>query len=175
MSKKRNGLIRKIQVAKQQTGLDEVTYRGLLTTATGKDSLRAMDDKELMKVVYAFYNAGWKDGKKSKRDTHGKPVNCRPTKKATSTTELMSKIEALLADKGSDQKDYVPWSYAASILKRMYKVDRLEWATAEQLKGVIAALTNGGKRKKQVVMLGKDGNFYKEVWRGNKWVLERVS
>ncbi|WP_051445392.1 gp16 family protein [Desulfocurvus vexinensis] len=168
----RNALIRKIQVARREMpGLDDdVTYRAVLERVTGKDSLRAMNLTQLDQVIHEFHALGW--GKppraKASRDTHGLPKNFPPKPDPKATALLMTKIEALLADKDG----FVPWSYASAILKRMYRVERLEWATPTQLRGVITALSKGGKRKGGQTALGEDGRVYKRVWRGNQWKWE---
>jgi hypothetical protein len=64
----------------------------------------------------------------------------RPKDGAPREPGMIAKVEALLAELGSVQDRRVSWNYARSILRRQCGVDRLEWATAEQLRGVIAAL-----------------------------------
>ena len=168
----RNTLIRTIQVARRQmAGLDdEATYRGFLERCTGKASLRAMNLAQLEKVIKECHALGWENTPrpKSPRDTHGLPRNFPPKSDPKSTARLLTKIEALLADRDG----FVPWSYASAILQKMYRVERLEWATSTQLRGVITALVKGGKRKGGQTALGEDGRVYKRVWRGNQWKWE---
>lgn len=173
----RNSLIRKIHVARRQLAMDEDAYRALLEQAAGVSSLRAMSDGQLLRVVKAFYSKGWGEGQRSSKDKHGLPKNFSPAPDGRGTAKLMTKIEALLAEMGTAENGFVPWSYAAAILKRMYKVDRMEWATPSQLRGVIAALSNGGgKRKGGQIAFDKSGNMYKRTWRGQRrgWVWELV-
>jgi len=59
----------------------------------------------------------------------------------------MKKIEALLSEKGRVEGSYVPWDYAKAILQRQCGVERLEWASPEQLRGLIAALDKDARRK----------------------------
>lgn len=54
---------------------------------------------------------------------------------------LLDKIEALLADAKR------PWRYVGSMAKRMYRIDRLEWASPEQLRGLVAALEKDARRR----------------------------
>lgn len=176
-SRSRNGLIRKIHVARRQLGLDEDAYRELLGQATGMNSLRAMNERDLLAVVRAFYSKGWGEGQRSSKDKHGLPKNFFPAPDGRGTAKLMTKIEALLAEMGTAENGFVPWSYAAAILKRMYRVDRLEWATPEQLRGVIAALANGGGRRKGgQIALDQNGKAYRRTWHGNSrgWVWDPV-
>jgi phage gp16-like protein len=55
----------------------------------------------------------------------------------------MGKVEALLADAGR------PWSYAVRLAKRMYRRDKLEWCGPEELRGIVAALSNDAARRKR--------------------------
>lgn len=59
------------------------------------------------------------------------PITGRP---AGELSPLLGKIEALLADAGRE------WAYAASLAKRMCKVERLEWCSEAQLRKIVAAL-----------------------------------
>lgn len=54
---------------------------------------------------------------------------------------LVDKLEAQLAAARR------PWNYARSMAKRMCKVDRLEWASAEQLHKLVAALEYDRRRR----------------------------
>ena len=69
-------------------------------------------------------------------------------------TPLIAKIGALLTTLGQLEGRHVPWDYAAGILKRQSGVMRLQWATGEQLRGVVAAL---GKRIKKLEDRVADG------------------
>jgi len=152
----RKGLLAKIHIAKAQLGLDDDAYRAVLA-AHGVESAKDLDTKGLEAVLTHMEKLGWeaKVARTRKRDKHAAPANLarggrKGAAKPYDRSALMTKIEALLADKGREQGKHVPWDYAAAILLRMYKVDRLEWATAEQLKGVMVALLKGGKRKKSL-------------------------
>ena len=52
--------IAKINIARQQLRMHEDDYRALLNDKVGKDSLRAMTDDELQKVVVAMKAKGFK-------------------------------------------------------------------------------------------------------------------
>jgi len=54
---------------------------------------------------------------------------------------LIDKIEAQLADAGR------PWNYARSMARRMFHADQLEWATADQLRRIVAALNYDQRRR----------------------------
>jgi phage gp16-like protein len=152
----RKGLLAKIHIAKAQLGLDDDAYRAVLA-AHGVESSKDLDLKGLETVLTHMEKLGWqaKVARSRKRDAHGAPKNLgrgqgKGNAKPYDRSLLLTKIEALLADKGAAQDEHVPWDYAAAILKRMYKLDRLEWANTDQLRGVMVALMKGGKRKKRV-------------------------
>jgi phage gp16-like protein len=152
----RKGLLAKIHIAKAQLGLDDDAYRAVLA-AHDAESAKDLDQKGLETVLTHMEKLGWqaKVARSRKRDAHGAPKNLgrgqgKGNAKPYDRSLLLTKIEALLADKGAAQDEHVPWDYAAAILKRMYKLDRLEWANTDQLRGVMVALMKGGKRKKRV-------------------------
>ncbi len=152
----RKTLLAKIHIAKSQLGLDDAAYRAVLATL-GVESAKDLSFQDLEKLLHHFEKLGWHPtpGRTRKNDKHGEPKNLarhgrKGAAKPYDRSALMTKIEALLADKGREQGQHVPWDYAVAILKRMYKVERLDWATPEQLKGVMVALMQGGKRKRRV-------------------------
>lgn len=59
LADRRNGLIRLIHVAKRDRGLDDETYRDILTRATGKSSCRDMTEAELDRALRAFKATGF--------------------------------------------------------------------------------------------------------------------
>ncbi len=149
----RKGLIAKIHIAKAQLGLDDASYRAILA-AHGVESSKELDMTGLEKLLTHMEKLGWqaKTTRSRKRDKHGAPKNLgrgygKGNVKPYDRSLILTKIEALLAEKGTDQGKHVPWDYAGAILKRMYRVERLEWASADQLRGVMVALIKGGKRK----------------------------
>ncbi len=138
----RNGLLAKVHIAKKQLGLTEEEYRDMLDARFGRDSAGELKMSELEALLRHMAGLGWKEGRAraGKADRHGTPRGLRAKGSGSSTTQLLSKIEALLAEKGRVDGKHVPWSYAAAILKRQSGVERLEWATPHDLRGVIAAL-----------------------------------
>ncbi|MGE4264252.1 MAG: gp16 family protein [Desulfovibrio sp.] len=153
----RKGLIAKIHIAKAQLGLIDDAYRAVLA-AHGVESSTELDLAGLEKLLTHMEKLGWqaKTARSRKGDRHGAPRNLgrgqgKGNARPYDRSALLTKIEALLADKGREQGQHVPWDYARAILKRMYKVERLEWATVEQLRGVMVALIQGGKRKRRTM------------------------
>lgn len=138
MSDWRKSMIAKIKIAQKQLCVDDDLYRDVLDERYGVRSCTKLTLKQLDDFVRFFCGRGWKERtiRARKGDT------AAPTEQAMSRKAMLSKIEALLAELGSKQDKHVPWSYAAAILKRMYKVDKLEWAKPEQLRALISALHN---------------------------------
>ncbi|PKN07602.1 MAG: regulatory protein GemA [Deltaproteobacteria bacterium HGW-Deltaproteobacteria-8] len=153
----RKSLLAKVHIAKAQLQLTDDAYRAVLARH-GVESSKELDTKGLEKLLDHFAKLGWqaKAARTRKGDKHGAPANLgrglgKGNAKPYDRSALMTKIEALLAEKGTEQGKHVPWDYAKAILKRMYKLDRLEWATPEQLRGVMVALMQGGRRKRRIM------------------------
>lgn len=151
----RRSLLAKVHIAKAQLQLGEEEYRAILVRF-GVASSAELEMAGLEKLLRHMEKLGWeaKATRTRKRDKHGAPANLgrgygKGNVRPYDRSLLLTKIEALLADKATAQDKHVPWDYAAAILKRMYKVERLEWATADQLRGVMVALMKGGKRKRR--------------------------
>jgi phage gp16-like protein len=132
----RKSMLAKIHVAKKQLGLTDDDYRDVIEAQTGERSASQLNNRQLDQLLRHFSGCGWQERSMRVRKNDAGA----PTEKAMNSKALLSKIEALLAEIGSQEGKHVPWSYAAAILKRMYKVDKLEWAKPDQLRGVIAAL-----------------------------------
>ncbi len=133
----------KIHVAKKRLGLDEDTYRAMLHEVAGVDSAAQLDNHGLIAVIEHLSTKGF-EGKR------GKPhFGCPHNLKSAARGPMLRKIEALLAEKGKLEGRYIPWSYALGILEKQGGPEKLEWATPEQLRGVIAALHTHAKRKRR--------------------------
>lgn len=97
----------------------------MLVAAVGKDSCANMHISELYKVIEHLKQCGYKPTARK----YGKRPNPAKSQRA-----LMSKLEALLADRG------LHWNYAHSMAKHMFKVEKVDWLSADQLWRVVAAL-----------------------------------
>lgn len=114
---------RAIKAAWRVTGLDNSAYRAMLMAVAGVDSSLKLDMAGANRVLDHINKT------LGKTLAHkAKPVKVRPE-----CAELITKVEALLADMK------LPWAYGQKILKHQ-GVDRWEWASAEQIRAVIAAL-----------------------------------
>lgn len=117
--------ITKIHIAKQQLGLEDDIYRGLLNRVAGVSSSKSLNAKQATAVLAEFERLGWKP----KPGTKGKPHNFKEL------PGQIRKIEALLADMG------LSWAYADAIARQMFKVQRVAWLRKpQQLDDIIAAL-----------------------------------
>ena len=128
----RKSLLAKVHIAKKDLALDDGTYRAILERQTGESSCTACSTQQLVRVVAYLRTLGWQEP--AKKPSRRKPA-ARPD-----AAGYVDKIEALLAEAKR------PWSYAASIAKRMYGAEKLEWLSAGQARGVLAALVRDAKR-----------------------------
>ncbi|SNR59469.1 Mu-like prophage protein gp16 [Humidesulfovibrio mexicanus] len=136
----RRSLLAKVHIAAKDLGLQEDAYRDMLEGLTGQRSAAKLTDKQLAFVVGSLQRkGGWGA---APVEHAAKRHGAKPKPRASSSCDAMlKKIEALLADAGR------PWAYAESMARRMYQVERLEWATAEHLRGIIAALVKDAGRQ----------------------------
>jgi phage gp16-like protein len=122
----RNRLIAHIHAAAKELGLDEDTRRDLMERETGKRSASAMNDGELGKVIGAL-----SDLKKGAAFT---PHEDPQVRKVFAMWTALKRKGLVTAVK--------PHGFA----KRMAGVDRVEWASPEQLRLIIEALKAIGTR-----------------------------
>lgn len=123
----------KIHIAKSQLGLDDETYRALLARVAGVRSAKDLNPRQVGAVLVEFERLGWVPSTTKKA---GRKAPKAPTNKAQ-----MSKVEAFLAEANR------PWAYADAMALRMFKVERVEWLDADQLRRMIAALAHDAKRQ----------------------------
>lgn len=142
----RRVLLAKVHVAKKQLGLDEPEYRALLA-AHGVESSAQLSPRSLEGLLEHFRELGWQEAPRKAAAKDPKPKTMRPESPQDARIAMLYKVEAMLAEKGRKEGTYVPWSYAVAILQRQCGVERLEWASPEQLAAVIAALDRDAKRK----------------------------
>ncbi|WP_163304455.1 gp16 family protein [Enterobacter ludwigii] len=123
-------LIKVIHTGKKSLGWDDETYRAVLARVTGKRSARDCSESELESVVLYMRSQGF-----AFVANHGRRPKVSCAKKA-----MLGKIEALLAESGR------AWTYVESIAKRMFKQEKLEWLTVEQMRALMNALQYDAKR-----------------------------
>ena len=150
----RKALLAKVHIAKTQLGMTDDEYLTLLDSYYNVASAGLLGLTELKGLVLIMREYGFKPTKGSaKRKAARKkdiPAPLQPdADDPLATKPLLEKIEALLTEKGRVEGTHVPWGYAVAVLKKQSGgVTRcFEHATAEQMRGVIAALTRDAKRK----------------------------
>lgn len=123
----------KIHIARQQLGMDDETYRALLMRVAGVRSAKDLNARQASFVIAEFERLGFV-AKAAKRQGRAKP-NVAKSRRA-----VTNKIEALLAEAAR------PWSYADGMAEHMFKVERVEWLSDDQLQRLMQALIIDAKR-----------------------------
>jgi len=126
----RNKDLAKIHLLSKKAGLDDDGRRDMMAQITGKRSSGKMNAFERGKVITHLQNTV---PKQKKGQYPGKPNNI-------DSNPQLQKIEALLAEGKK------PWAYAVAIAKRMFKKDKLEFCSSNDLSGIIAALIIDAKK-----------------------------
>lgn len=122
-------LITKIQVARSQTGIDEDSYRAMLSRISNgrTNSAKGLTITQAEKVIEEFKEKGWKPKLSAK--AKGRPHNM------SKLADEVLVIEAQLTNMG------LPWSYADKIAKQMFGIAKVAWLKKpDQVKAVLAAL-----------------------------------
>lgn len=135
--------IQLIHVARQQTGMDDDTYRAMLHDRFGVASSKDMDWRQRKQLLDYFKTLGFK---------------VRSTGKATGTTK--AKPSRALADDAESRKIRSLWillhelgavrnpseEALAVYVKRLTKVDDLQWINGDQAKTLIETLKKWAMR-----------------------------
>lgn len=116
----RNPELAKIHIAKQQLGLDDETYRSMLWTVARVRSAADLDHAGRQAVLDHLKARGFKPPSKPDVTSIKRP--------------LIAKIGALLTDM------QLSWEYAHGIARQMYKREKVQWCTPQELRGIVAAL-----------------------------------
>jgi len=132
----------RIHYLKKQAWVDDDTHRSVCHRIAGCSSSGEMTRMERLAVIDHYTKAIAPDraAKGSKR------YETRPNV-GQHRDALMRKVEALLAEKRRiEQVPYISWRYADGIAKRLAGVESIQWADAQGLQKVIAALALHVKR-----------------------------
>jgi len=121
----------KIHIGKTQLALDDDTYRAMLRRVGGVESAKDLTVEGATKVLKHMERSGFKPKASAKR---------RPRVAGPRTAQL-GKIEALLKDAGRS------WEYVNGMVKRICKVDAIEFCDDVMLGKLIAALQIDAKRR----------------------------
>lgn len=123
--------IQLIHIARHQLGLDEQTYRDMLWACARVCSSTELDYAGRKKVLDHLKGCGFKATKAAARPAP-----------AQDKAALVGKIRALLIE-----LDNKPDTYADGMARNMFKIERFEWCTPEQLGKIVAALSYQAKRR----------------------------
>lgn len=118
-----------IHIVCQQAGMDEETRRAYMQRLTGKRSTSDMTVLELRQVLDDLAKHGYKTPARRGRD-----------RVSGDRQPYLAKIDALLASRGRDRQ------YLASMVKRICKVDSLQFCGIVQLRKLVAALEYDARR-----------------------------
>ena len=124
----------KIHIARQQLGLDDDTYRAMLRSVAGVESAKDLTAAGASKVLAHMERSGFKPLRN---------IGRRPAT-APARSAQIRKIEALLADAGR------PWEYVGGMVRRICKVDAIEFCDNAMLGKLIAALEYDARRRREV-------------------------
>lgn len=131
---RRRAELAKIHIGRKQLDLDEESYRGLLERVTGQRSSADLDASGRGRVIEEMHRLGC--------EFRGRRRRRKRIRVSSDRRGLLGKIYAELGDR--------PVNYARAILRRQCgegAPDRLEWATPEQLRKVVAALAIDRRRR----------------------------
>lgn len=125
-----------IHMGKKALGLDEETYRDLLESAAGVRSAADATEDGLIKILKRMQDAGF--DQRPRRD-----FGRRPNLPQRDKSELVKKIEALLADDGKH------WNYALGMARKMFGKESIEFCSPAELYKIVAALEYAKKRREK--------------------------
>lgn len=121
-----------IHVGKKQLAMSDEDYRAMLWTVARAKSSGDLDAYGRRKVLQHLKSRGFTPQRKGR----SKPAQGREL--------LVRKIRALLINDPAGAKED---AYADAIARRMFKVDRFEWCSPDQLRKIIQALEVDKRRR----------------------------
>lgn len=131
-------LLAKIHIAKKELGLDEETYREILSSEFGVRSSKFLDNKKALKLIRYFRDKGWTPKSKPKKydDQKGDIYSATPAQKR--------KIEALWHDlyRGNEETKHL-----RQFLWNHFKVSDIRFLDKDKAYDVIEALKAMHKRR----------------------------
>ncbi|MGB0683379.1 MAG: regulatory protein GemA [Magnetovibrionaceae bacterium] len=143
----RKAFYARIQIGKKALGLDEDTYRDFLEKHTGERSLTVMNYDQLTDVTAALEASGAFKGEPKRR----KPPARAKAKRPLAEGEVQRKLRALWLANYNLAIVRDPGEPALEqFVKRMAKVDALQWLSEDQAPPVIEALKAMAKREASV-------------------------
>lgn len=139
----RQRLIRLIHVGKRELGLDDETYRTLLSGCVQKDSTSTMSVPELERILERMKHSGFKvrgkaPARPGSRPQPGRPLAQHPEAKKVRAIWLF--LHQLGAVKNPAE------AALAAYVKRIAKVDAIQWADSRQTAAIIETLKKWAMR-----------------------------
>jgi phage gp16-like protein len=139
---RRKGLLAKIHIAKSQLGINDDEYRDLLESLTNLRSCADMSISQMEAVIQSMIRLGFKP--KSVRD------HSPPTSHKANPTQV-DKIRAMWIDLGRRGIVRTPTESALrKFIKRIAKVDSIEWLSPDESSTVITALSKMSEKSDKI-------------------------
>jgi len=141
-------LLAKIHIAKKELGLDDETYREVLSSEFGVWSSKDLNNEKALKLIRIFKNKGWKPKLKPKKydDQKGDIYSATPVQKRM--------IEAMWHDlyRGNDETKHL-----RQFLFNHFKISDIKFLDRRIVYDVIEALKSIQKRRTRDT--GTDTNY----------------
>lgn len=139
----RPNALAQIHMGKAELGMDDDTYRAMLHAQAGVSSAKDLTANGRNKVLMHLRACGATFTRRANQpqSSLNQKHPQRPLNPPEHQVPQLSKIEALLTDAGR------PWAYVNGMCRRMYQIERIEFANAEQLQGLITALVKDVDRR----------------------------
>jgi len=167
----RRNLLAKIHIAKKQLGLEEDAYRSLLKQVTGKESAKDLKAGELVKVLEEFGSLGFRVQGKPSPQTSPRGRGSQTKGKLSPQTRDKNPLEKTQVDKiralwiEGYQVGVIKNRYEEGLngfVRRMFKVERVEWLSWEQsqkcIEAIKAMVERGKSRVGEAVSDGDGGD-----------------
>lgn len=129
----RTRAVAKVKIAAKQLGLDDATYRAMLSRITGQDSATKCTEAQLGRVLDEMKAKGWKASSPKARP------ESRATKQAASPLALKARAMWISLHQLGEVRDPSEAALEA-FARRQLGVDRLQWAVPSQGAALIEAL-----------------------------------
>ncbi len=123
-----------IHIAKQQVGMNEEEYRGLLSSVDATSSTE-LTDQTFKHVMSKFETLGFK----TKSQTRKRKIKGLPRSKSA----LMGKLEAIILDMD------LTWGYVDAIANSRFKVEKAQWLEPDDLRKLVQMMVIHQKRRQK--------------------------
>lgn len=148
-SARRRAQLAAIHILRKELGMDHETYVAVLRRIADADTSATLDAGARSRVLDELRRLR---GDSVRRTRNAVPAAHAPRAMREETAAMIGKVGAILADAGRD------WNYAHGLARRMFRVQRAEWLTPEQLHRLIAALAIDQKRRRNRAVTTSNGD-----------------